>query len=158
MTEKIKNRTSQIIKSLNVDILPFKVDVEILTFLGRDIATNLKSILSSIDKWPELKWCLSTIKRAKVFTIIYQGNEMDEPIYKEEVAKRLPEYSYKTIATIIDDGCTKGYFVSLDPYERSIKDKKIKNIRPSLELITAFYNWNFERISSVTNLVKKYNK
>lgn len=158
MKLKPGDRVLEIVKSLNVEILPFKIDSSNLNSLGRDIAVNLKTTLSSIDKWPALKWCLSTVKKAKVFTIIYQANEMADPIYKEEIAKRLPEYSYKTIATIIDEGCTRGYYVSLDPYGRAIKDKKIKNIRPSLDLITAFYNWNFERIASVTELVKKYKK
>ena len=73
---------------------------------------------------PALKWCLSTIKKAKVFTLVYQANERGLPIYKEEIAKKLPEYSYKTIATIIDEGTQKGFYVPLLPYENS-EGKKI---------------------------------
>ena len=74
----------------------------------------------------------------------------------------MPEYSYKTIATIIDEGSQKGFYVPLLPYENSdnqaILDKKVKNIRPSVELISAFYNWNIERISSVSKIINKYKK
>ena len=109
---------------------------------------------------PALKWCLSTIKKAKVFTLVYQANERGLSIYKEEISKKLPEYSYKTIATIIDEGTQKGYYVPLEPYEnfegRKFQDKKVKNIRPSLDLIAAFYNWNIDRIAKVSEIIKKY--
>ena len=36
--------------------------------------------------------------------------------------------------------------------------KKIKNIRPSVELIVEFLNWSIDRIRSNNELVKKYNK
>ena len=101
-----------------------------------------------------MKWCLSTVKKAKVFVIIYQANENGKAIYKEEIAKQLPEYSYKTIATIIDEGIAKSFYISLDPVENKVSDKKIKNIRPSLEVITAFYNWNIDRISRITDIIK----
>ena len=106
-----------------------------------------------------MKWCLSTVKKAKVFLLIYQANERGLAIYKEEIAKKLPEYSYKTIATIVDEAITKGYYVPLEPYDSSAKklnDKKVKNIRPSLDLICAFYAWNIKRIQTVADLIKKY--
>ena len=74
----------------------------------------------------------------------------------------MPEYSYKTIATIIDEGALKGFYVPLQPYassdEKKIFDKKVKNIRPSVELISSFYNWNIERISSTSKIIDKYKK
>ena len=78
----------------------------------------------------------------------------------EEIAKKLPEYSYKTIASIIDEGIQKGFYVPLEPYENSVGkkiiDKKVKNIRPSLDLITSFYNWNIDRIARISDILKKY--
>ena len=64
--------------------------------------------------------------------------------------------SVKTIANIIDEGVAKNYYVTLDPVEKKISDKKVKNIRPSLELITAFYNYNIERIATIDKLIKKF--
>ena len=36
------------------------------------------------------------------------------------------------------------------------QDKKVKNIRPSLDLIAAFYNWNIDRIAKISEIIKKY--
>ena len=159
MTTRQGDRVEEIFKHLKADKLPFKIDPSNLNELGLDIAEELIRIFKGINMSPALKWCLSTIKKAKVFTVIYQANERGLPIYKEEIAKKLPEYSYKTIATIVDEAITKGYYVPLEPYDSSAKklnDKKVKNIRPSLDLICAFYAWNIKRIQTVADLIKKY--
>ena len=160
MKPRPRDRVDEIFKKVNSEKLPFKIDAKKLNELGLDIADDLVLVLKGIGICPALKWCLSTVKKAKVFTLIYQANELGLPIYKEEIAKKLPEYSYKTIATIIDEGIQKGYYISLNPFESSedkkILDKKVKNIRPSLELIASFYNWNIDRISRISDLIKKY--
>ena len=153
------DRVEEIFKLISSEKLPFKINSSRLNELGMDIAEDLMKIFNGINMSPALKWCLSTVKKAKVFTLIYQANERGLPIYKEEISKKLTEYSYKTIASIIDDGINKGYYVSLDPYlntKSQINDKKVKNIRPSIELISSFYNWNIERIASVSKLITKY--
>ena len=50
----------------------------------------------------------------------------------------------------------KGYFLKLSP--RSIKstDSKIRNIRPSEDLVIEFINWNIDMVSSIANFIKKY--
>ena len=155
-----RDRVEEIFKKLNAEKLPFKIDPFKLNELGMDIADDLSGVLKGIGMCPALKWCLSTVKKAKVFILVYQANERGLTIYKEEIAKKLTEYSYKTIATIIDEGIQKGYYVPLEPYENSegkkILDKKVKNIRPSLNLIASFYNWNIDRIASVEKIIKKY--
>ena len=150
------DRANEIIKKLNTEKLPFKINSKNLNKFGLDIANDLSTIFSGISICPTLKWCLSTVKKAKVFIIIYQANERGNSIYKEEISKMLPEYSYKTIATIVDEGVEKKAYISLEPFLGGVKDKKIKNIRPSMELISSFLNWNIERISTVTNLINKY--
>ena len=154
MQIKDKNKKENV--KINLQKLPFKVDSTNLNQLSKDIAQDLEHVLSHINLCPALKWCLSTVKKAKVFTIIYRANETGASIYKEEISKKLTEYSYKTIATIIDEGVERGYYVPQDPDLKKIKDKKIKNIRPSDEVTIAFMNWNIERILTVYNMVKKY--
>jgi hypothetical protein len=160
MKSRARDRVEEIFKKINADKLPFQISPSRLNELGIDIAEELNNVFQGINMCPSLKWCLSTIKRAKVFTLVYQANERGLPIYKEEIAKKLPEYSYKTIATIIDEGTQKGYYVPLEPYENSdgkkTLDKKVKNIRPSLDLIASFYNWNIDRISKISNIINKY--
>ena len=160
MKTRARDRVEEIFKRVNTDKLPFQISSEKLNELGIDIAEDLNDVFQGINMSPALKWCLSTIKKAKVFTLIYQANERGLSIYKEEIAKKLPEYSYKTIATIIDEGIHKGYYVPLQPYEnvsgKKILDKKVKNLRPSLDLIAAFYNWNIDRIAKISEIIKKY--
>jgi hypothetical protein len=159
MKRRDRDRVEEIFKKINVDNLPFKINASNLNDLGMDIASDLMNVFKGLHMSPGIQWCLSTVKKAKVFTLIYQANERGLPIYKEEIAKKLTEYSYKTIATIVDEGINRGYYVPLEPYENpsaKISDKKVKNIRPSIELISAFYNWNIERIVAVSEMIKKY--
>ena len=160
MKSRARDKVEEIFKKVNINKLPFKISPEKLNELGIDIADDLKNIFNGLNMSPALKWCLSTIKKAKVFTLIYEANELGLSIYKEEIAKKLPEYSYKTIATIIDEGIQNGYYIPLKPHESIDKkknlDKKVKNIRPSSELVTSFYNWNIDRILRISKILKKY--
>ena len=155
-----RDRTNEIYKKINLHELPFLLKPQELNDFGLDIANGLTKAMSGIGINPALKWCLSTVKKCKVFILVYQANVRGLPIYKEEIAKKLVEYSYKTIATIIDEGIQKNYYVPLEPSEhldgKKITDKKVKNIRPSSDLVAAFYNWNIERIALTANLIKKY--
>ena len=75
---------------------------------------------------------------------------------KERISSALPEYSYKTIAQIIDDGLSKGYFIKLAPRIKYKNDLKIRNIRPSEDLVVEFVNWNIELAATYANFEKKY--
>ena len=158
MKNKELNRSKEIFQKINKEKLYFENNQQNFKDLSLDIAEDQIDIFKTIDSSNSLKWCLSTVKKAKVFILIYQANERGLPIYKEEIAKKLTEYSYKTIATIIDEGLNKGFYVSLEPDsdQKSLTDKKVKNLRPSLDLITSFYNWNIERIASYENIINKY--
>lgn len=150
-------RGKKIFSELNTSKLPFNLRVSDLREFGKDIAQNFNVILDNVNE-PSLKWCMSTIKKAKVFTLIFHANENNVPIYKEDIAKKLTEYSYKTIATIIDEGVERGYYITLEPSGKSVTDKKIKNIRPSEALVVEFLNWSIDRIVNNSKLIKKYNK
>ena len=92
----------------------------------------------------------------KVFLIIFEANEFGKEIYKENISSKLPEYSYKTIAQIVDQGVEKGFFLKLNARATKKTDSKISNIRPSEQLVIEFINWNIEVIAAVTNFQKKY--
>ena len=140
-------RESNILKGINLAKLPFKISDEDLFNFTKDLSFNIKKIFSLSDQKESVKWCFSSQKKIKVFLIIFDANENLKSIYKEEISKLLPEYSYKTIATIVDEGLKKGYFVNLKTSDlNKIQDKKIHNIRPSVELITDFVNWNIDAI------------
>ena len=140
-------REKKIINSINLEKLPFKILTKDVFTFTQELHQNVKKIFSFTRQKESVKWCFSSQKKIKVFLIIFDANENLKSIYKEEVSKRLPEYSYKTVATIIDEGLKKGYFVNLKLSDlNKISDKKILNIRPSEELIADFINWNIDAI------------
>ena len=140
-------RESNIIKNINLSKLPFKIlDKDLFNFT-KELSFNLKKIFSLSSQKESVKWCFSSQKKIKIFLLIFDANENAQSIYKEEIAKRLPEYSYKTVANIIDEGLIKGYFVNLKSSDvNKINDKKILNIRPSEDLVIDFINWNIDAI------------
>jgi len=145
-------RESNIIKNINLAKLPFKISDRDLFNFTKELSFNLKKIFSLSNQKDSVKWCFSSQKKIKIFLIIFDANENTKSIYKEEIAKRLPEYSYKTVASIIDEGLVKGYFVNLKSSDiDKINDKKIHNIRPSEELLADFINWNIDAICILRN-------
>ena len=140
-------REKKIINSINLEKLPFKISYAETFSFTQELTKNFKKIFSLSTQTDSVKWCFSSQKKIKVFLIIFDANENIKSIYKEEISKKLPEYSYKTIAAIVDEGLKKGYFVNLkSPDVKKIMDKKIHNIRPSVELIADFINWNIDAI------------
>jgi uncharacterized UPF0146 family protein len=155
-----KDREKKIISAINLEKLPFTILTEDVFNFTRELTSNLKKIFSLSAQKESIKWCFSTQKKIKVFLIIFDANENLKSIYKEEIAKKLPEYSYKTISTIVNEGLAKGYFVNLkSPDVKKITDKKIHNIRPSEELCIDFINWNIDAICILRNYceIKKKN-
>ena len=153
--EKQKEREQRILSKINFDRLPFKVEKESWKKLGSNISAFIHQVFKMRNTKESLNWCFANIKRVKIFLEVFHANESGTEIYKEEIAKKIPEYSYKTIAKIIDDGIRRGFFVLLTPDGTVGRDGKIKNIRPSEKLITDFLNLNIEIISRIH---KKYTK
>ena len=142
---KNSTREKNIINSINLKKLPFKIEPKDIFNFTHELNSNLKKIFNFEKK--TIKWCFSSQKKIKVFLIIFDANENIKSIYKEEIAKKLPEYSYKTVAQIVDEGIAKGFFINLKSSDKSkIYDKKIHNIRPSEELVADFINWNIDAI------------
>ena len=139
---KQQQREIRIFSKLNLEKLPFKLTQENFKILGNATSLAFREIYNNQSKSEQLKWVFSTIKRFKVFLEIFHANERGEEIYKEEIASRISEYSYKTIAKIIDDGQAVGVYVALEPDGKAGTDDKIKNLRPSEELMVDFLNWS----------------
>jgi hypothetical protein len=148
-------RDERIYSRLKLEHLPFKIDYKNFKSLGSAISLAFRNLHNSQFESVKLKWCFSTIKRFKIFLEIFYANEEGREIYKEEIAKKIAEYSYKTISKIIDDGHAKGIYVNLKPDGEPGTDNKIKNIRPSEELVVDFLNWNINLIGSINSTIKK---
>jgi len=150
----LDDRHKRILKKVNLSNLPFKLkENDFRSFVSQTTTTFLK-VFKLREEHDSLKWCFSTIKKGKVFLKIFEYNYLGKKMYKEELAKSLPEYSYKTIANIIDEGVERGYFIELNPRLQKVKDAKVKNLRPSEEVAAAFINWYIKVLSSFYDLIK----
>ena len=147
MTEKTK-RSERIKSNLNLDRLPKGSTTEV-SALGSLVSEFIHHVFNLQKRSESLTWCFANIKRIKIFIQVFHANQLNIEIYKEEIAKNIPEYSYKTIAKIIDDGIAKNYYISLPPDSDVGRDSKVKNIRPSEELITDFLNLSIEIIAYI---------
>ena len=151
LSKKDLNRERRIVKNLKLDKLPFKVKPENFCDFIINMVKDHKSIFSVRDRHESTIWFLSSMKRFKIFLMIFEANELGKEIYKEQIAIQLPEYSYKTVASIVDEGLKKEYFVKLSPRVSQVRDLKISNIRPSEELTADFINWSIEAIAMLNN-------
>jgi len=149
-------RDQRILSQLNLKKLPFKISIDNFSSKYLEMFLDLKPLFKYRSGEYPMKWCLSTEKKMKVFLLIFEANERGREIYKENISSQLPEYSYKTIAQIVDQGIVKGFFLKLAPRRCKMKDSKIRNIRPSEELVVEFMNWNIELISTISEFQKKY--
>jgi hypothetical protein len=145
--EEQKLRDKRILSKLNLNKLPRALKEGTFKALGGEVSSFIHHVYKMREESESLNWCFENIKRIKIFLEIFHANESGKEIYKEEIAKNIPEYSYKTIAKIIDDGIKKNCFVLLAVDGTNGKDGKIKNIRPSEDLISDFLNLSIEIIS-----------
>ena len=154
--EQNTKRTNRIISKLNLKKLPFKITEEQFCSSYTEMFKELTPLFKYQPHEYAMKWCLSSEKRMRVFFLVFEANELGKEIYKESISSEIPEYSYKTIAQIIDDGLKKGYFIKLAPRTKISTDAKIRNIRPSEELVIEFINWNIDLLSTFSNFSKKF--
>ena len=151
---KQKLRDSRIFAKLNLDKLPFKIREDNFQLFGNAISLAWRTIHDQNAESEKLKWCFSTVKKFKIFLEIFYANEAGREIYKEEIAKKIQEYSYKTISKIIDEGHAKGCYENLRPDGEMGTDAKIKNIRPTEELVVEFLNWNINAVDTINKTIK----
>ena len=148
MNEK-ELRTQRINSFLKLSKLPSQFQKLNSSSLGAIVSNFVHHVFIEKTKSLSLNWCFANIKRAKIFFQIFHANQMGKEMYKEEIAKNLTEYSYKTIAKIIDEGVSNGYYILLAADIINGRDTKVKNIRPSEELITDFLNLSIEILAYI---------
>ena len=156
LSDENLKRDQRILSRVNLKKLPFRISVDNYSARYLEMFLDLKPLFKYQPGEYAMKWCLSTEKKMKVFLLIFEANEFGKEIYKENISTKLPEYSYKTVASIIDEGLDKGYYVKLTPQNNMIKNLKIRNIRPSEDLVVDFMNWNIDLISIITKFKNKY--
>ena len=149
-----QKRQKNIIDKLNLQKLPFNISPDKICDLNLEMARHSKLVLKYEEDKTGLKWVFSSIKKYKVFLVIFEANELGIETYKEKISSKLPEYSYKTIAQIVDEGVSRKIFLKLKARACQSKDLKIRNVRPSEDLIIEFINWKIELLSSLMKFKK----
>ena len=149
-------RQKNIISKLNLAKLPFDIAPDRICDLNLEMARHSRAVLKYQEDKSGIKWIFSSIKKYKVFLVIFEANELGIEIYKEKISSQLPEYSYKTIAQIVDEGVSRKVFLKLKARACQSKDLKIRNVRPSEDLIIEFVNWKIELLSSVMKFKKGF--
>ena len=156
LSDEDLKREKKITSKLNLKKLPFKVSKENFCSRYAEMFKEMTPLFKYKEEEYAMKWCLSTEKRMKIFLLIFESNQLGKTIYKEKIANKLPEYSYKTVAQIIDEGIDKNFFVNLPPRAHIVKDAKVRNIRPSEDLVIEFINWHIDLISVLSKFQIKY--
>jgi len=156
LSDEDLKREKRITSKLKLNKLPFKISKENFCSKYSEIFKEMAPLFKFKEGEYALKWCLSTEKKMKVFLLIFEANQLEKEIYKEKIANKLPEYSYKTVAHIIDEGIVKNFFLNLSPRAFRAKDGKVRNIRPSEDLVIEFINWHIDLISALSKLQVKY--
>ena len=151
-----QKRQKNIISKLNLQKLPFNIPLDKICDLNLEMARHSKLVLKYEEDKTGIKWIFSSIKKYKVFLVIFEANELGIETYKEKISNQLPEYSYKTIAQIIDEGVSKKIFLNLKARACQSKDLKIRNVRPSEDVIVEFVNWKIELLSSMMKFKKDF--
>jgi hypothetical protein len=156
LSDEDLKREKRITSKLKLNKLPFKISKENFCSRYSEMFKEIIPLFRYKQGEYAMKWCLATEKRMKVFLLIFEANQLEKEIYKEKIANRLPEYSYKTVAQIIDEGLVKNFFVNLPPRAYRPKDGKVRNIRPSEDLVIEFINWHIDLISALSKFQIKY--
>ena len=156
LSDEDLRREKKITSKLNLKKLPFKVSKENFCSRYAEMFKEMTPLFKYKEEEYAMKWCLSTEKRMKVFLLIFEANQLEKEIYKEKIANKLPEYSYKTIAHIVDEGVLKKFFLKIPPRNYITKDAKVRNIRPSEDLVVEFMNWHVDLISVLSKFLKKH--
>ena len=157
LSDEDLRREKKITSKLNLKKLPFKVTKENFCSRYAEMFKEMTPLFKYKEGEYAMKWCLSTEKRMKVFLLIFESNQLGKEIYKEKIANKLSEYSYKTVAQIIDEGIDKNFFVNLPPRSCIVyKIQRLEILDPLKILVIQFINWHIDLISVLSKFQIKY--
>ena len=80
--EESLKRQERIVKKLNLKKLPFKISSDGFCDMYINMLTDMSKAFRYQNDRPGMTWCLSTIKKFKVFILIFEANELGNEIYK----------------------------------------------------------------------------
>ncbi|MDB3942039.1 hypothetical protein N9366_00330 [Candidatus Pelagibacter sp.] len=145
----------KIIKKINHKNIKFKIDSE--EKLNLIIVGVNEFMVRRIDSYSIneiINYFTQNMKRYRVLVMVMNEYSIKaKATYKEQIAKKLTLYSYKTVSNIIDETIDKGYFKYVRSPNKNDK-KKIKSFRPSSALVSSYINWTLENVAAIDKFLK----
>mgnify|MGYP003677351481 FL=1 len=120
------------------------------------LALKEVSKFNFLKKHPTLKYFFTYQWRWMLLHHVIYGSAKGSAIYSQRLSK-LMHISKKTIDVTVKECLEAGYFIQMKPHKSQIC-KKIKNIRPSEELMIDYVNWQLSRLKKGDHTKRKYFK
>ena len=80
-----------------------------------------------------------------------------EILYKEKLAKKVNS-SHKTVLKVVDELLASGSFIAMPPHTNPNLDKRIINIRPSVDVTVAYIDYNIRAMINSMKFITAYTK
>ena len=127
-----------------------------IRYLIKQLALKEVSKFIYLKKHPLLKYFSTYQWRWMLLHHVIYSSAKGSAMYSQRLSK-LMHISKKTIDVTIKECLEAGYFIEMKPHKSQIC-KKIKNIRPSEELMIAYVNWQLSRLKKGDHTKRKYFK
>ena len=143
------NATKKDWKKINIDI-DFNIGRKLTASFAREYIFNLTK--AYVDK--HLKYFAKDNTKWMLLNHVMYFSAKGDPYYKNKKVRSL-DISSKKIEQIIDECIDAGLFIYADPIN-GIADKKIKSVRPSIELLSAWSKYNIKRMQQTLKNIKRF--
>jgi hypothetical protein len=144
-----KMGAEHLLKESNIDQV-FKVSEEItdlnLNWFDGYFTNPILKPFHSKDRW-------------QLLHLVIQASATHKVVYQQELALKIG-VSVKTVYNIINELKDSGHFIVLNPSYLDSKDidKRVVNVRPSVDLAIAYLDVNVEHILRCMNFLKAHTK
>lgn len=125
-------------------------EIRLLQVFSRDQLINLRQS----EKSSQLGFFATTNSKWKLLNLVIHYSVRGESLYKSKIMKHL-KMSLRNFDTIIKEAVERGLFQILPAYNAKA-NSKIKNIRPSENLIIEYIKYNTSRLGRGIKNIKRY--
>ena len=111
------------------------------------------------ERWSEYKALkpFDTHLKTLILNYVVHTSAAGETLYKEKLVKKVNS-SHKTVIKIVDDLLEEGSFIQLAPHTKPNLDKRVINIRPSVDVTVAYIDWHIRSIINNMRFILAYTK
>ena len=124
--------------------------------ISRDIAFMNVRDHERYDEYKALKPFDTHLKNLILNYVVY-SSASGEILYKEKLAKKVKS-SHKTVLKVVDELLASGSFIAMPPHTNPNLDKRIINIRPSVDVTVAYIDYNIRAMINSMKFITAYTK